>query len=66
MNKLHILTSSNGCGQIGSKTKRGFQHPYKPFLPFWQFLNGDSASFIKTLFNALMPDRHIHFLFIGD
>jgi hypothetical protein len=23
--------SSNGFGQIGSKTKRGFQHPYKTF-----------------------------------
>ena len=27
-------TSSNGFGQIGSKTKRGFQNSYKPFLPF--------------------------------
>jgi hypothetical protein len=42
--------SSNGFGQIGSKTKRGFQDSYKPFLPFQQVSKYDSASFVKALF----------------
>ena len=42
--------SSNGFGQIGSKTKRGFQGSYKPFLPFQQVSKCDSASFVKASF----------------
>jgi hypothetical protein len=42
--------SSDGFGQIGSKTKKGFQDPYKAFLPFRQALKKyNTASFIKYL-----------------
>jgi hypothetical protein len=36
-------TSSNGLGQIVSKTKGGFQYPYKPFLPFQQCATSASS-----------------------
>ena len=45
-------TSSNGFGQMGSKTKRGFRNPYKPFLPFQQVSRYDFASFVKASFSV--------------
>ena len=45
-----VCMSSNGFGQIGSKTKRGFQDSYKPFLPFQQVSKCGSASGVKASF----------------
>jgi hypothetical protein len=41
--------SSNGFGQILTKTNRGFQYLYKPFLPFPQVSRCDSASAVFIL-----------------
>jgi DNA adenine methylase len=49
-NHFAYCTSSNGFGQIGSKTKRGFQDSYTPFLPFRQSTKNDFVSFVKASF----------------
>jgi hypothetical protein len=48
LSRAQNCTSSNGFGQDRSKTKRGFQFSYNPFLLFKQVSKSDFASFVKA------------------